>query len=691
VSLFTELKRRNVIRVGLAYAVVAWFIVQAADILLGNFEAPTWVFKSVTSLLALGFPLVLLLSWVYELTPAGIQKTDDADATGAHAPAIGLGIRRALMAGLVLLALAAAWLSFRPADEPPDDAARAGHTRAPTSTSSEPAAPLRGLRLSIPLPDGLEVTDSIAISRDGSRIGFAAASADGERHVYLRRLDDFAPIRVEGSHEGVNPFFSPDGTSIGFFARGAIWRAATQGGPPTRLRAVPGLTGADWLDDDTIAYSVGLGSVIQRMSADGTELDPITTLQQGDYAHVWPQQAPGTDRLLFTSWGANNSGGAFIVDLASGISRSVASDTAGGQPARWSASGHVLFENFSDGVFATRFDPASSRSVSFGGARFLLGDVHHLGSTTRSVFALAENGTFAYVPAVQNDRRLVRIHADGVIETLLDQGGIDYATLGSSIAISRDGRLAVIGSGDIIVVDLERKLPRRLASDGNDLRAVFGPDEREVYYGSNREDRWKVWKRPIDDSAPPTTAVEHAYGIDSFSLGPDGGIAFSVTDPTTRGDIWWQDAAGTQRALLQTGFSERQPAVSPDGGWLAYVADVGGSNEVYLLRASGQGVPVQVSSGGGGAPRWSPDGRALLYRKGRTILQVAIDDGRPVGEPVQRFVARRLVEGSAYALASDGDSLLAVQLGDAAIPREIRVITDFFDEIRRVTDEDGQP
>jgi hypothetical protein len=57
VNLLAELQRRNVIKVALAYAVVAWFIVQAADILLGNFEAPVWVFKSVTALLALGFPL----------------------------------------------------------------------------------------------------------------------------------------------------------------------------------------------------------------------------------------------------------------------------------------------------------------------------------------------------------------------------------------------------------------------------------------------------------------------------------------------------------------------------------------------------------------------------------------------------------------------------------------------------------
>lgn len=74
-SVFSELKRRNVFRVAASYGVVAWLLVQAADILLGNFGAPEWVFKSFVTLLVLGFPLALFLSWAYELTPEGVKKT----------------------------------------------------------------------------------------------------------------------------------------------------------------------------------------------------------------------------------------------------------------------------------------------------------------------------------------------------------------------------------------------------------------------------------------------------------------------------------------------------------------------------------------------------------------------------------------------------------------------------------------
>jgi TolB-like protein/Tfp pilus assembly protein PilF len=84
-SLFAELKRRNVFRVAVAYAVVAWLLIQAADILLTNFGAPDWVFRSLTVLILLGFPIALLLSWAYELTPEGLKRDRDVAARTATA------------------------------------------------------------------------------------------------------------------------------------------------------------------------------------------------------------------------------------------------------------------------------------------------------------------------------------------------------------------------------------------------------------------------------------------------------------------------------------------------------------------------------------------------------------------------------------------------------------------------------
>ncbi|MDH3747354.1 MAG: hypothetical protein OER97_04040, partial [Gammaproteobacteria bacterium] len=76
-SLWAELRRRNVFRVGVAYAVVAWLMIQVADVILGTFDAEPWVMRLFVALVILGFPIALVLAWVYELTPVGLQRSDD--------------------------------------------------------------------------------------------------------------------------------------------------------------------------------------------------------------------------------------------------------------------------------------------------------------------------------------------------------------------------------------------------------------------------------------------------------------------------------------------------------------------------------------------------------------------------------------------------------------------------------------
>ena len=76
---FTELKRRNVYKVAIAYAVVAWLLMQAASILFPTFEAPPWTMKVFVAVTALGFPIALIIAWAFELTPEGLKRTKIAD------------------------------------------------------------------------------------------------------------------------------------------------------------------------------------------------------------------------------------------------------------------------------------------------------------------------------------------------------------------------------------------------------------------------------------------------------------------------------------------------------------------------------------------------------------------------------------------------------------------------------------
>ncbi len=79
-SFFAELKRRNVYKVAIAYAVVGWLLIQVATQVFPFFEIPNWVVRLVVLLILLGFPIALVIAWAFELTPEGLKRTETADA-----------------------------------------------------------------------------------------------------------------------------------------------------------------------------------------------------------------------------------------------------------------------------------------------------------------------------------------------------------------------------------------------------------------------------------------------------------------------------------------------------------------------------------------------------------------------------------------------------------------------------------
>ena len=88
-SLFTELKRRNVFRVAAAYAVVGWLAVEIASVVLPALLAPEWVHRVLTFLVILGFPIVLIFAWAYELTAEGLKREKDVDRSQSITPQTG--------------------------------------------------------------------------------------------------------------------------------------------------------------------------------------------------------------------------------------------------------------------------------------------------------------------------------------------------------------------------------------------------------------------------------------------------------------------------------------------------------------------------------------------------------------------------------------------------------------------------
>src|SRR6476620_9445837 len=81
---FGELKRRNVYKVAVAYAVVGWLLIQVATQVFPFLEIPNWMIRLVILLTAFGFPVALIIAWAFELTPEGIKRTEDADVARQH-------------------------------------------------------------------------------------------------------------------------------------------------------------------------------------------------------------------------------------------------------------------------------------------------------------------------------------------------------------------------------------------------------------------------------------------------------------------------------------------------------------------------------------------------------------------------------------------------------------------------------
>ncbi len=108
--LFEQLKRRNVLRAAAGYAVVAWLIIEVADTVFPILGVPTWMITMVVILIIIGFPVTVVVSWIYQWTPAGIMTEGEADAAGYTEP-IGIG-RQIDFVIIVLLIIAVGWLVY---------------------------------------------------------------------------------------------------------------------------------------------------------------------------------------------------------------------------------------------------------------------------------------------------------------------------------------------------------------------------------------------------------------------------------------------------------------------------------------------------------------------------------------------------------------------------------------------------
>ncbi|MCY4662800.1 MAG: hypothetical protein OXF93_23815 [Acidobacteria bacterium] len=530
--------------------------------------------------------------------------------------------RRTLLATTALAALAgaaigggAAWLLLR---EPP------------------PEPPTRHA-VSIQVPADRDLLD-VAVSADARRIAYTAIR-EGRARLYVRRLDRFDARAVPGTEGASQPFFSPDGETVGFFAEGLLKTVslADDAPPPavvSRLEGEP--AGGAWAPGGTIVFGGPGRSGLREVPAGGGDPVALTTVDEAaeETAHGWPHVVDSR-HVLYTVGRRGRDPRLALLDRETGESRALPLADGGGHFVEPSA---IVFARRGE-VFAAplelegggRRGPPSPRPVLRGVAGRAVAD-RGLG---RSRLAAARDGTLVFAPpgAADGDSHLVGVDADGRFEAL---DGV--AARHQTPRIAPDGRRVAFSATtavlrrDLWLLDLERGTRRQLTRDAGDNHSpLWTRDGAALTFASSRTGLQRIFRlgiRNAEIAGPLFGGDLRAPG----SWSPDGRrLAFHEVHADRARDIWTWRRGGEPEPWLATGANERAPAFSPDGRWLAYVSDAEGDDgdQVYLQTfGDDAGPPLRVSPAGGTEPVWAKTGATLFYRRGRGLYRVGVgDDG----------------------------------------------------------------
>jgi len=468
---------------------------------------------------------------------------------------------------------------------------------------------------------------SVILSPDGTRLALVASGADQKQRIYVRSLDQLQATALSGTENGRDPFFSPDGQWIGFFADGKLKKISVQGGAADTLCDAANDRGGSWGDDGIIAFAADNQGALSKTASAGGTSQLLTTLdkQLGEFTQRWPQLLPGSKAVMYTSHShLNNYEDADIVvySIASGQRKTV---LHGGFYARYLPSGHVVYIH-EGRLFAVPFN--LTRLEVSGQPTPILEGVVTGPFYGAAQFSVSETGNLAYVAGLNGDQSvsIYWMDRDGKFTPLRETPG-DYF----NPAFSPDGkRLALdISDGkrrDIWVYEWERDTLTRLTFEGQGNQSpVWTPDGiRIVYTSQDKSGIPNLWWRRSDGAGDAQRLAESTGPQYAGSWRPDGKVlAFTQNNHATGNVIMLLPVEGDEKSGWKPGqpkpfvngtFIEGDPAFSPDGRWLAYQSNESGSLEVYVRPFPGPGGKWQISNGGGTVPKWSRNGKELFYR-----------------------------------------------------------------------------
>ena len=535
------------------------------------------------------------------------------------------------------------------------------------------------LRVALRIPDTVALV-SADLSPDGGRIVFATT----DDILLTNGLGEYAPQQLRAN--AAEPFYSPDGATIGF--------TATEGG--TRQLRLLQLAGArtervlvdsaqhgTWGDDGWI-YHVRDDGGLARVRATGgaSEVLLVANDSIGRVMHL--VKVPGTGTLLFSYYRGDGEVGAIgaldigrkrwkrLVHGAEGVAFAAPS---------WLVFGRgraLMAAPLDDGAMSIESEPRQVFASDADGFQF----VAERGGTLLYQPLGVEPQAFPVVRSVDGRER--------VLPNLPPNVALSYPRVSpDGRAIAFTGKRAGASDHDIWVYELPSGPLRALSAQGNEHPRAFTPDGSHILFSSDRSGRAALYVRPWrgGDNAQVALSLD-ADDLLAASLLPDGRhVVFGLLRGDTHaGDLGMAPLNRPDSIVMLTSgpYHEWSPAVSPDGRWLAYRTNESGRSEVVVRGLEG-GRTVQVSRAGGYLPQWSRHGRGLYFENelGDTLYLAQLDLSiapRVTGiRPVAPIVAGRGFD----VLPADLGLITFRARGEARAPAPPAMVMNFVREIER--------
>ncbi|HZI28184.1 MAG TPA: protein kinase [Gemmatimonadaceae bacterium] len=509
-------------------------------------------------------------------------------------------------AGVALLA--AAWFATRPA--------------------GPPAGPVLRYRLSLP-PQGSLTTryaSRIALSPDGSRLAYMGPSAQGVQ-LWVRRRDQLEGTPIPGTTGAAAPFFSPDGSQVGFLnvGRQSLHAVSLDDGAITTLvDSAVVRVGAAWGEDGLLYVDAHRGLVRLPVNQPPDSAEVLVGLDRVPDPK-FPQFVPNGKGVLFTR-SVGGHGNEFEIAALPAGSRE-AHTVVRGRVAVAAGPDAIVFVTATGQLQSVRIDPDRLRVI--GEPVTIAEDIEIMVDAMDVTMSSRGTLIFGTRSTIEDRAELTWTARDGSSRV------IDPAWFGDfqSLALSPDGsRLAVTLITGTQKMDIWTKAiaggpPARLTLGSNrSFRPAWTADGRSVGYVVEQHDQRHLFARPADGSASERRVIDTPVNQALWSK--DGRWLVYRTGRVDDLDIYARRTAGDTSAVAiaaAVGVNEHSPSLSPDGKWLAFVSDKSGAWEVYVRpfpdASAGE---WQVSEGGASEPLWGPNSRELFYKHGNELVAAEI-------------------------------------------------------------------